>query len=296
MPFYEIRVFYNALVYLLYKTGLNPYFATHFISAISICLGFLLLLWGMKRENILDDYLYLALPFLSIPLGVLNVARIGTADGLTFLFVSCILVCLINYRYRKFKAVLLLVLPLSVMVRTDLILFAVLIYTFRFFYSKNHHDRLLLVTSLVCAVGTYFFVNIYYSNYGWTTLIHHTFYGYMNYPANSHLSPIGFYEFFSLIKQQTISWFNRFPFWSTLGWMVFYAILCVKTYRLKQCRCGHKFDILVLGTISCLYIVMHLILFPSYTERHFLGQAVFIIVATLHFLKSQFMIQQKNEG
>lgn len=287
LPFYQIRVLYNGLVYALYKMGLNPYFVTHLISAVSVCLGFLLLLFGLRKTQILDDYLYFALPLMSIPLGVLNVARLGTPDGLAFLFTMLIFLCTISDKYKKN---LLWVLPLSILIRTDLIIFIAPVYIYVLFCLENNRERLSWLVSGLFAISNYLFINMYYANYGWEKLIYHTFINYLVYPADTQIS-ISFSNFFDIIKHQWSLSFQRFSFWSFIGWMGFSVIMfmraCDYRHRIQKVRK----DILVFGVISILYFMAHFSLFPGFAERHVLGGGILLIVITFYLLS--FMLKSR---
>jgi hypothetical protein len=86
LPFYQPRVLYIGLLFLLSKLGLNVVMVTYLISAVSVALGLWVLFVAFHRT--LSGYLLLLFPVLALGMGVLDLARLSTADGLAFLAIA----------------------------------------------------------------------------------------------------------------------------------------------------------------------------------------------------------------
>ena len=148
--FYDTRIIYLSILAGLMKMDMNPFYATYFISTICIVLSFLLLATLLPRS--LPYGLCLALPFLMISSEMLEVARFSTPDGMATLMTVGMYWCLVRRSYW-----LLVLIPLSIFVRTDLILLAPLFLGYLFI--DKQFSRLWLICSGALTIVAYLTLN-----------------------------------------------------------------------------------------------------------------------------------------
>ena len=161
LPFYKIRPVYTGFIYLLYKTGVNIGFATHIISGVAIVVAVAILY--LISISFLARPLIFAVPLLAIIFGILDLARLSTPDGLGFL--ACILS--VYFYLKKYNTLLLIVLPIMIGIRTDLILFTAPLLFFVFVFEKSY--RFEVVLSIFISVAIYIGIITYFKNPGWST-------------------------------------------------------------------------------------------------------------------------------
>ena len=89
LPFYQIRIAYNAILFVLYKIGINIVFATQILSGFPVVAS-IILLYFMARDN-LNHYLALIIPIFILLFKITELAQYSTPDGLALLaFVAVI--------------------------------------------------------------------------------------------------------------------------------------------------------------------------------------------------------------
>ena len=116
LPFYQIKPAYNGLVFALYKSGIDIELATHLISGVAIAMALMIVCW-LAIARLAPPLVYLP-PLLAWQFGVLELARFSTPDALAFLVVVAAVALLLRQRV----AAALIVLPLALAIRPDLIL------------------------------------------------------------------------------------------------------------------------------------------------------------------------------
>jgi len=164
LPYYRIRPLYVGLIYLLYKAGVDIEFATHLISGIAVALALLVLYLTVIRR--LHPALACLLPPLAWMFGALDLARFSTPDGLAFFAVL-----LIVYWFAQRRIGWLCVaLPISLCVRTDLILFTAPLLLALFATEPKHRRWIALsgAASLLAYAG----ILTHYHHPGWATLFY----------------------------------------------------------------------------------------------------------------------------
>ena len=164
LPFYQIRPIYVGAVYLLYKSGLDIEFATRLISGVAVAAG-LLVLYLLARAFLPTPLAYALLP-LALLFRVMLLAVLSTPDGLAFCAVM-----LSAYLYlRAQHNALLIVLPLMLGVRTDLILFTMPLLIAMLFLNKPLRRN--IIFSIGSSAAIYAFIVTYWKNPGWTTFFY----------------------------------------------------------------------------------------------------------------------------
>lgn len=264
LPFYQIRPVYNFIIYLLYKIGVPIVFATHFISGISSALA-LMILYLLARTSLAEQFVW-SMPLLSIVFGILDLARYSTPDSLAFLaYIFSI------YLYLKKHIIsLLILLPIIVGIRTDLLLFTMLLNFVLFISFKNH--RKWVVVSILASVVIYLAIVIYWQYPGWATLFYFTLVQILTHPISTPPT-LSVSDYLNVL-------FNGIA--RTAGDKIFvlYVILGGNFLYLltKEIYASRPLSLVVfissrsksiVGIISMIYVCTHFLLFPVTWSRFF---------------------------
>ena len=166
LPYYRIRPLYTGLSYLFYKTGVDIEFATLAVSGIGVAVG-LLVLYLFARARLTPAFASL-LPPLAMVVGLFDLARFSTPDGLAFAAVMLLARWLVLARTDT----LLLAIPCVLGIRTDLILFTAPLLLALFTCQPENRRKIAL--SAAASVAIYFAILRYYGNPGWATFFYCT--------------------------------------------------------------------------------------------------------------------------
>lgn len=178
LSWYRIRPLYTGAMNLLHKAGVGIYDAAHLLPAVAAVLGVLAFYLAFRRH--LDGALWVSVPFFLTMNGTVATARLATPDGMAYLGVA-IVSGLFLHRHRT----LLWVLPLIVLIRTDLIVLVGLMLGYRF--ATERADRAAALVSLAVAVGLYLLINRWAGNHGWSAVFYLVFVSHfdLNYPETA---------------------------------------------------------------------------------------------------------------
>lgn len=278
LPFYQIRVIYISLVYLLSELGVNIFMATNLISTISLILGLWILLFTFKPY--INNYLLYSVPIFWLAFGVIEVAKLGTPDGLAFLMVT-----IIAYLFTRIHWSILIIIPISILVRTDLIIYAVLILGYLLIYNKAW--RYFTVASLLTSVLIYYLVNQHFGNYGWMTVFYFSFIERITHPADFTVE-ISLIEFLKSYKVGTITMLLNPPF------LVYIAITILSLFLLAKSQVKNLYEkqtfylMRYISLSSFLYIGIHFLLYPSIWNRFFIGQYMLGLAILLYLMSNEY--------
>jgi hypothetical protein len=280
LPFYKIRFIYNFIIYSLEKVGVNPYLAMQLISGISSATGLLLLFFAFRKY--IDNYLLFLLPLISFPLGYLFITRIGTPDSFTFAVTA-----LMIFIYMKKSHSLFLFIPLSVLVRTDLIIFSTLLLLGIIFFTESKRERLFAVLSFIVMFIAYVAVNKYSGNYGYTTIFYFTLMGTFNYPAEQHI-------IFQLSDYIKVFLRGIIESWNDRSFNIYLFILSLVGYLILKNNNNKtsifnqiNYRITLLFSVSSLYILFHFLLFPVMWERYFVAEYMMGVITLFVLLSNK---------
>jgi hypothetical protein len=173
--FYRGRLAYVGAIRALDGLGMNPFLASHLVSAVCAALA----VWVLAFLPPGPPRAAYVLGVLAIVwwMGFLRLAGTSTPDAMSAL---AIIVC---YRLLlRRRRVLLAVLPLCVLVRTDLLILAGLFAAYLWF--ARGWNRGLVAASLVAAVALYLGVQAWSGHYGWATVFDYTFRHRSTHPAD----------------------------------------------------------------------------------------------------------------
>ncbi len=270
-PFYKPRVIYNALVLALNKIGINIFFSTSLISSVFASASVIVLLLLAKQT--LNFGSALAVPFFAISFGILELARYSTPDALaTFVVLLTATFILRGHVWA------LALLPISVFVRTDLIIWCGII-TLYLFWTKQFSMRSVLISAGL-AICAYFLVNSWADNYGWQTIFYFTFVEQVLDPS-SLASPMTAKHYFRQILEGLNGAFTNkeFMLFAALTLLVF--IRFWREPEILRSKGLTSDRLLFFGLVPALYVFLHFVFFPVIWTRFFTG---FYLIGVIGFL------------
>ena len=269
IPYYKIRVAFIMLVALLGKFGVNAYEAQHLLSAGFGCAGLFLLFLGLRHH--IHSLLWISVPlFFYHFTHDLLVVQTGAVDSFGFFWVVLTLLAFVHR-----SPLLLPLLALSVLVRTDLILYVGLMFALVFFtdYTKW---KVIGLWGVVCA-GLYLWVNHWAGNYGWQTVFYFVFMTDMEATHPSEYSQFGvsLQQYWQvLIRPQ---WVSKWLWFTLLGLIIACGMYL---YRLRKGEGGALVgQYIALGLVAIAYVAVHYILFPVIFMRFFVAQYLVMLLA-----------------
>ncbi|MGB2691578.1 MAG: hypothetical protein WBB48_04355 [Thermodesulfobacteriota bacterium] len=277
LPFYQIKVLYVSLVYLLSELGINTYLATYLISAISMVLGLWVLLFTFKPY--IHNYLLYSIPAFAMAFGLLPTARSSTPDGLAFLMVTIMV-----YLFTRANWLIFIATPIAVLVRPDLIIFGFMILVYYLIFHKTW--RYFSIASILASLILYFSVSYYFGNYGWATLFYHTYIKFLIYPADATIE-LGLVEILYAYKHEMVKLVFSREFWLYIVIMILSLFLISQNYSTNWYK-KRPFNPMIFILISSfLYILIHYLLFPSFLTRFFIGQYLLSVLVFLYLLSNK---------
>lgn len=281
--FYDARIVYIGILAGLMKMGMDPFFASYFISTTCSVLSILLLAKLIPIRIPLG--LCFALPFIVLACGLLNVARFSSPDALaalTTIFMYWLLI-------RDRVAILLVMLPLSVLVRTDLILLMPMFLSYLFLYKR--FSRVIIVFSGLLTIATYLTLNhVIVDGDPWSSLIGYNYAIKPTHPAE-YVFTVTLSNYFSYIITGIKSFsynplFFMFCALSITGIFMFGSRFFFNPNGQPISRQHRDLSFLILSCIA--YVVIHFFMFPVTWIRFFTAQyslvSVVVLWATLAIL------------
>jgi len=272
--FYDTRVVYIGMLSGLMHLGMEPFFASYFIS--TICMIICIFALASLLPATLPFGVCFSLPFVAVSCGMFELARGSTPDALATLYTVVLYwVLLRSNRY------LLLLLPASIFIRTDLILVAVFFYGY--LYITNRFPRVLVVISGLATLTAYWLLNNYIvQGDPWSSLIGYNFGEKPTHPETySFTVTIGNYISYLLDGLRAFSYEPRFFMICALAMTGLFMFSARFIYHPdKSVSLVHK-DILFILVSSILSIGAHFLLFPVNWIRFYAAQYSLIMVVVL---------------
>ena len=279
LPFYEIRPIYTFSILLLSKLGINIFSATYAVPIVTTVLGILITLSAI-RKRISVGLLYI-LPFFLLSFGILHIASLSTPDALVFLSVS---IFIYLFGKEKFSALILLT-PIVVLIRTDMIIFCFLALGAIFLSYQQY--RLLATVSFVVTLILYLSVNQLFHSYGWSTTFAFTFIERVSNPANVRLN-VSFADYIRVLKVGINKSLLDYAFFAFAS-MASVNIFLVKILKISF---SHNIEIWLYFIIPISYVCIHFLLFPVTSNRFFTG--VYLMNTIAFFLLLTKLINERN--
>jgi len=295
IPFYKIRVLYIVMLFVADSFGFDIFSSMHFLAAFFGSVGFLILYFAMRTH--LHPFIWLLFPFIFFGITTnFLLLRQGGVDAFAFFWMS--LLTALYFRNSKF---LMPVLAISVLVRTDMILFAMLMYGILLLSDKKSLNT--VVAWALITVACFITVNVWAGNYGWFTLIYFVFSSNM---TATHP------EIYSVEGAFTLSQYMEFIFsayswvspwlWLSIGCgilsMIVFTVLVATNsgQRENEQIINQAKKINLYGAICFAYILLHYLLFPAFFMRFFTGHCVFMVLSllcTLQYTCEYFIVTGK---
>ena len=278
LPYYQIRVLYVASINLLAKLGMNPFFSTYFIPALS-CFFALLIIGVILLERLSLNIIALFFPILLIAFGLLKVAGLGNPDGLAFFMVVFVSYFFMTSNVRIF----LLMLPVLILVRTDLIL---LVFCFGFYFFFINRSLLKwYIVSAAFSLAAYLAINSFFDNYGWHTIFYVSFIERVSNPAELKLL-VSLDEYFNVLVKGITG------VWRSTIFIAFTLISLIIAWIHYKNRTKNNFlsiknmqnNLAIIHYIGIFYIIIHFILFPVIWHRFFIAQYAFTLIYALSLM------------
>ncbi|MDO6460019.1 hypothetical protein Q4485_04870 [Granulosicoccaceae sp. 1_MG-2023] len=279
LPWYQVRVTYTGLIHLLEQAGINPFFASHLISALAVFAG-IFVFYLAFRDHITGFFWY-ALPFTLLMNGTIQSARLATADGLAFLATA-----LLSLLFLRSSRWLYALLPLAMLVRTDLIFVVGLMLGYRFLVARK--ERVLAVASLLVTLLIYQLLNQHFGYYGWKSLFYLVFvtdYG-MHYPADT-TPVVGLADYLGALPTGLMKLVESDAF---AAFAAIFVMQLAVMFRLDGLRgAAIRFlrePLFALSAIGVVYVGVHFLVFPLGIPRFFIAQYTTGLLVFLALLTS----------
>ncbi len=281
--FYDSRVVYTYINATFIKLGFNPISVIYTFSVFCAVISSLLLSRLIPVRAPLG--MYFVLPFIALSCGLLNVARIATPDSLATLTTITLYFLLIRNRVL----LLLFILPLTIFIRSDLIILTGLF--FAYFFFTNRISKVAIVSSALATLIAYLILNhIITEHDAWSALIGYNFAEKPTHPAEYEFI-VTLSGYISYIMKGLVSFsynpiFFVFCMFSVTGIVLFSSRFFFANGQTKV-SLQHA-DILFLLVSSVAFLGLHFMLFPVTWTRFFAAQysmvAVVVVWTTLAIL------------
>ncbi len=281
--FYDSRVIYTYINAAFIKLGFNPISVIYTFSVVCAVISSLLLSRLVPVRAPLG--VYFVLPFIALSCGLLTVARIATPDSLATLTTITLYFLLIRNRVL----LLLFLLPMTIFVRSDLIILTGLF--FAYFFFTNRISKFAVVASAIATVAAYLVLNyVIIEHDAWSSLIGYNFGDKPTHPAEYEFT-VTISGYFSYIMEGLVSFsynpiFFVFCMFAVTG-IVQYSSRFFFTHGRTKVSLQH-IDILFLLVSCAAFLGLHFLLFPVTWTRFFAAQyslvAVVVVWTTLAIL------------
>jgi hypothetical protein len=279
---YRIRVAYTGMIWLLSQMGINAATASYLISAVCVSIGLIVLYWIAKLH--LDIALAYLLPPFGMVCGMLTLARLSTPDGMAFLGVMiCIFLNLQGCRMGLYA------LPSLVLIRTDLLFFAIALIFFTFLSDRTIKNDAIFSAS--ASIFLFILLNHYMEYPGWAAIF-----------SISLLPGRGLYGPFevTLSDYAMAAWSGLKSAIEDKSFLLYLigigSILYIRRDSffddLKNKEMSARYLRIILSSIS--FVSIHFIIFPAIWERHFVHQYLIGILSIMALLSNKTRIQYER--
>ncbi len=275
--FYDTRVIYTAILAAALKLGIDPVFASYLIPALC-AVASIFLLFRLIPDVTPPWSLLVALPFICFACGLMNVARLATPDSLATLTTIALYALLL----RGQVSALLVLLPLSVLVRSDLLVLAGFFHLY--FLVTQRASRSYVVISGITTVACYLILTkVIFEADAWSSLIGYNFGDKPTHP-DTYVFDISFGSYLSYLNEGLLSlsynpMFFVFCMMCVMG-ISFYSSRFVFGKVQTSITQRHA-DLLFLLVSSAGYVALHFLLFPVIWIRFFAAQYSMVAVVVI---------------
>ncbi len=271
--FYDARIVYNYIMAGMLASGLNPVFAYYFFSTLCAVISLLLLMRLIPAK--LPVAMHFVMPFIVLAFGLMTVARLATPDALAALTTISLYFILL----RNKLLLLLILLPLVVFIRTDLILLIGLFHAYLLF--GNRVSKVLVVISGLATIFAYLYLNhVIVEGDPWSSLLGYNFGEKPTHPADYHY-PVPVSQYLEILNIGIYS-FSYIPIFFAFCMLTVMGVVILASRYFSQ-TANLKFsvqhlDLLFVILSSAVYFLLHFLLFPVGWTRFFAAQYSLVAV------------------
>ncbi len=272
--FYDTRVVYTWLIAGAIKLGIEPFFATSLISTLAAALAIVFLTY-LLPIHVPYGLLFSILP-IALANGLFLVARYSTPDALAALCTVFIYWCLLRH-----KKILLLLLPFSILIRTDMIILAAIVCAYLLLI--NRHARILVIISGAATVLTYLLLSyVVFEHDLWSSVIGYNYDEKPSY-AQDYSFDISIGAYLDALKIGILS-FSYQPMFLVFLIMLINGAMLFASQIFRRVNSGEQKlqQDLLFVLISCAaYVGLHFLLFPEPWLRFFAAQYSIVMVVVV---------------
>jgi hypothetical protein len=275
MPYFSVKRLYPAMIWGLWKAGVNPVDATGYISAVAYFMfGLVVFLW---LRSAISGWLAAAVALATSPI-LLPVAYFPTPDALAAALILAMLYTIAERKWRIGIAIG----TVAVLARPDAILAVVALSGYLVWRGKD------IRPAVVCAFcGALAFGFATKGGYPWSTLIYHSFIEHQLEPA-AFASPLTTPDYVSLyVREFARTWDLNIPFFIFIGIGSLGAIM-----RAQRAGWNDTYTLLFGVCLAC--IVGHWTIFPAGLSRHLAPYYAAILVLLFVSLAKAFADRQQR--
>jgi hypothetical protein len=267
LPYFRRRLLYVLPVAALARLGVEVFTATAVVSGLSVVAALWILFLAFRRR--------LATPWLlSIPLflwlfGGTQLARLSTNHAL-----AMTMIVLAGALYLRGSPWVLAVVPLSILARSDLLVFGTLLLGACALATSL--PRLWIAASWLASIGVNFALDRAFRCYGWQTMFRHTFLQELPYPRDTEvrITPRAWLWAVRNLPIDQTNFLQNVPFLAAVVTTVLVAAAAWRTRGTAQADPSYRRRVLLLPLLSAAFFVAHFLLYPSISERYFAGSYV----------------------
>ena len=273
LPFYQIRPLYLGAIWLLDYVTANTVRSIQLCSLTFMIMAVALILYLLHAH--IAPVAVLCAPFLVIASHGLVLARYGTPDAMAFFFALLI----VGLIWAGRTGVALLIMPLAVGIRTDLLIWNLLVCLWLLLLHRRTAllKLVFLGLALLASLAVFLVTNHFAGNYGWRILMWHSFVALLLDPAEAEVT-FGLEEYL----RELVRHMSR-PLADPV--LACIAMLSLALLLFEKLRDWMAADPKVWGAmlVGWGYIALHFLAFPSWQVRFF---ALAIALLLLGFLRA----------
>ena len=262
LGFYRQRLMYVCLLAFVMFFNINPFVASHVISALCATMALWILGHMSQRPTSLG---YLVAMAASLVSGLYITARYSTPDAMAALvFVA---LCWATVKHMKVALVLL---PLSILVRFELP-FGVYLFFFR------DADRRAILASLAACIAVGVFVRTGVSGHSWLTVVGYTFKEHSAFPSTAHFE-MSLAEYMQFLGSGFSSLLRSPRLLIVLFVLLSGGIVAIRRKWTLSGDRAYLWRVALLLFSALYYVLIHMIVFPQPSTRFFAAQYALILV------------------
>jgi hypothetical protein len=277
VPLYAMRIVYIDLMRFVHSFGATYTMASIQVSAFFGALSVIVLALIIVKINLSIAML----PLVILATNLLGVAQLPSPDTL-----ACFFALLSIYLLMIESRMIFLISVFMPLARTDLIVLSGLLMLYLFFNSPyKNKPKLTVIISMTLSIVAFVLANKLHGNYGLLNLFNNHHIHPSPYPADITIS--------SSLKDYILPYIrlirDTLASWHTVIYLISTTIL------LYSKRNGYDIKYLYpLFLIPFSYVLLHIMLFPTYYERYFIFSILLMLLGIIHFLKYQLLLPKEK--